>query len=80
MLADSYGNFFAASAYSKFRPVSTEKTEDAYRQNRRIEISVIPKDTNVRKVIDEYMQGVTPSPVPPASAQTSSANAMPPVR
>ena len=56
-LADTYGNYFAASAYSKFRPVNREQSESAYQQNRRIEISVVPKDANVRKVIEDYMQG-----------------------
>jgi chemotaxis protein MotB len=63
-LADSYGNYFAASAYSKFRPVNAEKTEAAYQQNRRIEISLVPKDANVRRVIDEYVQGAAPAPAP----------------
>jgi chemotaxis protein MotB len=65
-LADSYGNYFAASAYSKFRPVNPDKSESAYQQNRRIEISVVPKDANVRRVIDEYVQGSAPAaqPVP----------------
>jgi chemotaxis protein MotB len=66
-LADSYGNYFAASAYSKFRPINRAKTEDAYQLNRRIEISVIPKDDNVRKVIDSYMQSVSPPRPLPAS-------------
>jgi chemotaxis protein MotB len=56
-LADAYGNYFAASAYSKFRPVNREQSEAAYQKNRRIEISVMPKDANVRKVIEDYMQG-----------------------
>jgi chemotaxis protein MotB len=60
-LADSYGGYFAASAYSKFRPLNPAKTEAAYQQNRRIEISVIAKDDNVRKVIDDYMQRVGPA-------------------
>ena len=60
-LPDSYGNYFAASAYSKFRPINPAKTEAAYQQNRRIEISVVPRDTNVRKVIDEYAQSINPS-------------------
>jgi chemotaxis protein MotB len=60
-LPDAYGNYFAASAYSKFRPINSDKTEAAYQQNRRIEISVVPRDTNVRKVIDEYAQSINPS-------------------
>lgn len=33
-------------------------TEHAYAQNRRIEISLVLKDANVRKVIDDYMHSV----------------------
>jgi chemotaxis protein MotB len=63
-LADTYGSYFAASAYSKFRPVNREQSEAAYQQNRRIEISVVPKDANVRKVIEDYMQGSAPGLAP----------------
>jgi len=63
-LADSYGSYFAASAYSKFRPLDAARSEEAYRRNRRIEISVIPKDDNVRKVIDDYVQNVAATPLP----------------
>jgi chemotaxis protein MotB len=63
-LADTYGSNFAASAYSKFRPVNREQSEAAYQQNRRIEISVVPKDANVRKVIEDYMQGSAPGLAP----------------
>jgi chemotaxis protein MotB len=59
-LADAYGNYFAASAYSKFRPINTAKSEDAYRQNRRIELSIVPKDASLRKVIDDYMSAIAP--------------------
>jgi chemotaxis protein MotB len=67
-LAESYGRYFAASAFSKFRPINPAETALAYQQNRRIEISVVPKDANVRKVIDDYMQSVpaaTPQAPPP---------------
>jgi chemotaxis protein MotB len=60
-LADSYGRYFAASAYSKYRPIDPDKTEPAYQQNRRIEISIVPKDDNVRAVIEEYMKNTAPS-------------------
>ena len=63
-LADTYGSYFAASAYSKFRPINPAKVEGAYQQNRRIEISVVPKDANVRKVIEEYMQSTVPPSQP----------------
>ena len=67
-LVDSYGRYFAASAYSKFRPINEAQTAAAYQQNRRIEISVIPKDASVRKVIDDYMQNINPTLQP---AQTT---------
>ncbi len=61
-LSDAYGSYFAASAYSKFRPINNGKGEDAYRQNRRIEISVVPRDANLRKIIDDYMGNKGASP------------------
>jgi chemotaxis protein MotB len=64
-LADAYARYFAASAYSKYRPVDPTATEGAYQRNRRIEISIVPRDDNVRKVIEEYVQSARPS-VPPA--------------
>ncbi len=68
ILADSYGRYFSASAYSKYRPIDSAPTEAAYQQNRRIEIAVIPKDDNVRKVIDDYTRGITaPAPSPAAN-------------
>jgi len=64
-LEQSYGAYFASSAYSEFRPLNPAKTEAAYEQNRRIEISVVLKDASVRGVIDEYMRTVA---APPAGA------------
>ncbi len=60
-LEQRYGRFFASSAYSEFRPLTNEATEEAYRQNRRIEISVVLKDSGVREVIDDYLGGIDPS-------------------
>jgi chemotaxis protein MotB len=57
-LADSYGSYFAAAAYSKYRPVDPAQTDAAFARNRRIEVAVMPKDDNVRKMIDDYMQSV----------------------
>jgi chemotaxis protein MotB len=68
-LADTYGSYFSASAYSKFRPVNPEKSEAAYQQNRRIEISVVPKDAQLRKMVDAYIQGPAPAAPPPAPGQ-----------
>jgi chemotaxis protein MotB len=61
ILENSYGSYFASSAYSEFRPLNPAKTEAAFQQNRRIEISVVLKDANVRRVIDEYMLGLDPT-------------------
>jgi len=63
-LEELYGSFFASSAYSEFRPVNPAKSEAAFEQNRRIEIAVVLKDANVRRVIDEYMRGQGVPPVP----------------
>ena len=60
-LAESYGSYFASSAYSEFRPVNPGTTEAAYQQNRRIEISVVLKDAGTREVIDQYMQNQNPA-------------------
>ncbi|AOT69673.1 OmpA family protein [Geosporobacter ferrireducens] len=51
-----YGFYFVASGYSKFRPIASGTSERARAQNRRIEISLILKDSNVQNVIEEYMQ------------------------
>jgi len=55
-LVDKYGKYFAASAYSEFRPISTGTSEEAYNTNRRIEISIILKDSNIQNVIDNYLE------------------------
>jgi chemotaxis protein MotB len=59
-LESQFGEYFASSAYSEFRPVEQGKTEAAYQQNRRIEISVVLKDAGIRSVIDEYMKNQVP--------------------
>src|SRR5690606_886976 len=59
-LADEYGRYFAASAYSEFRPIADEETEEAHQQNRRIEIAVMLWDSRVREVIDAYLDGQDP--------------------
>jgi chemotaxis protein MotB len=69
-LARSYGSYFSASAYSKFRPINPAKTEEAYQQNRRIELAVVPKDDNVRKVVDEYLNAQHPAGVGAPAAST----------
>jgi chemotaxis protein MotB len=55
-LADVYGDYFAASAYSEFRPIDLGTSEEAYARNRRIEISVILKDSQIQSVINNYLK------------------------
>jgi chemotaxis protein MotB len=57
-LEKKYASYFAASAFSEFRPLDPSENEGAYERNRRIEISVVLKDANVRKLIDQFMQSV----------------------
>lgn len=59
-LEQSYGGYFAATAYSELRPINPGKTEAAFKENRRIEISVVLKDSSTREVIDQYMQNLDP--------------------
>ncbi|KYH34636.1 hypothetical protein CLTEP_14640 [Clostridium tepidiprofundi DSM 19306] len=54
-LKAKYGKYFAASGYSYFRPRVKGSNPEAWRANRRIEISVILKDPSIRKLIDEYL-------------------------
>lgn len=55
-LENKYGKYFAASAYSEFRPISTGTSESSRAKNRRIEISIVLKDSNIQKVINEYLE------------------------
>ncbi len=54
-LEDKYGQYFAASGYSEFRPITTERSEQDRKLNRRIEISIIIKDSSVQKIIEDYL-------------------------
>jgi chemotaxis protein MotB len=70
-LGERYGRYFAASAFSEFRPIAEGDTAEAYQKNRRIELSVVLRDSRVRDVIDTYLRGHAPglhsSPEPAAS-------------
>ncbi|MBN2796501.1 MAG: OmpA family protein [Clostridia bacterium] len=55
-LEDEYGRYFAASGYSEFRPLDMGTSQAAYAKNRRIEISIILKDSNIQNVIDNYLK------------------------
>lgn len=53
-LEDKYGKYFAANGFSEFRPISTGGDEESRAANRRIEISIIVKDSNIQRVIEKY--------------------------
>lgn len=55
-LENKYGRYFVASAYSEFRPLSSGTSESDKAKNRRIEISIILKDSHVQNVIDDYLK------------------------
>jgi chemotaxis protein MotB len=55
-LEKKYGAYFVASAFSEYRPLVSGRSEAALAQNRRIEISIILKDSNIQSIIDSYLQ------------------------
>jgi len=56
VLAEEYGAYFTASAYSEFRLIDQGTTDQAHAKNRRIEIAVILKDAQIQKIIQEYLR------------------------
>lgn len=50
-----YGKYFAANGFSEFRPINAGSDEKSRASNRRIEISIIVKDSNIQKVIEKYL-------------------------
>lgn len=73
LLEQSYGSYFASSAFSEFRPLTSEQNEDAFRRNRRIELSIVLKDASMRTVIDDYLRNLAPvrTPAEPVDAADS---------
>ncbi|RKD33517.1 OmpA family protein [Thermohalobacter berrensis] len=55
-LEEKYGRYFLASGYSEFRPITEGTTEEERARNRRIEISIILKDSNIQNIIDNYLK------------------------
>ena len=53
-LEDKYGRYFAANGFSEFRLINTGSDEKSRAENRRIEISIIVKDSNIQKEILKY--------------------------
>lgn len=55
-LERNYAEYFMASTFSEYRPVTDGTTAADYAENRRIEISVILKDSHVQDVINTYLE------------------------
>ncbi len=56
VLGKQYGEYFAASGYSSYRPRVDGDNSEAWKANRRIEISVIVKDPAIKNLINEYLE------------------------
>lgn len=56
VLERKYGEYFAATGYSEFRPIDPGTTETSKTKNRRIQISITIKDTHVQDIIQEYLE------------------------
>jgi len=54
-LERKYGRYFSASGFSEFRPIAEGTSEKARQKNRRIEISINIKDSNIQNIINEYL-------------------------
>lgn len=54
-LNNEYDSYFVASAFSETRPLYDTNNEELLAQNRRIEISIILKDSNIQNIIDDYL-------------------------
>lgn len=54
-LENTYGSYFQASGFSEFRPVASGDDEASKSKNRRIQISIDIKDSNIQEIIKDYM-------------------------
>lgn len=54
-LEENYGDYFSSSGYSEFRPIASNDTAEGRQKNRRIEISVVIKDSRIQDIIDNYL-------------------------
>ncbi|HBR02408.1 MAG TPA: flagellar motor protein MotB [Ruminiclostridium sp.] len=55
-LEKTYGRYFQASGFSEFRPLAAEVNEAAKTKNRRIQIAINIKDSNIQEIITDYMR------------------------
>jgi len=54
-LERKYGRYFGANGFSEFRPVNTGTDEKSLAENRRIEISIVIKDSSIQELISKYL-------------------------
>lgn len=55
-LEGKYGEYFAANGFSEFRPISENTDEKSMALNRRIEISIVAKDSTIQDIINTYLE------------------------
>lgn len=56
-LERDYGAYFLSSSYSEYRPIQSNTSREQKAANRRIEISIVLKDSEVQNLIDRYLEG-----------------------
>ena len=54
-LEQKYASYFGIGGFSKFRPLEAGEDAESMAKNRRIEISVVVKDENIRNMIEDYL-------------------------
>jgi len=54
-LEEKYASYFGIGGFSKFRPLELGEDTESMAKNRRIEISVVVKDENIRNMIEDYL-------------------------
>ena len=55
-LETRYPGFFTSAAFSKARPLTAGRNEAEHEKNRRIEISVVLRDQETRRMIEDYIK------------------------
>jgi len=57
-LESKYASYFGTGGFSKFRPLEAGDDPESMAKNRRIEISVVVKDENIRNMIENYLEDI----------------------